>query len=223
MDNASNNDSAMIQLERILKKKKIRFDAKQNRIRCFPHIINICVSHITKSFDKISQRGKGNVEESDDKSGDEISDDQESDNEESDVGCSDEEDDDDPVLQEFMDEEDMEEWFHAIKQNPVRKGRKIIRTIRSSGQRREGFQLSITTGNQSQAFVNEKNQPIVVKQLQLLPDVKHRWDSLHVMLERMRDLRPVSSQLLYSLTFNISIGYRSLPEGRPPSSKSQKY
>src|SRR6266540_7405540 len=53
MDNASNNDAAMTELEVILAEKNVKFDAREQRIRCYPHIINICVSHIVKSLGKV--------------------------------------------------------------------------------------------------------------------------------------------------------------------------
>ncbi len=54
MDNASNNDAAMMELEVILAEKNIKFDAWEQWIWCYPHIINICVSHIVKSLGKVN-------------------------------------------------------------------------------------------------------------------------------------------------------------------------
>ncbi|EIW74484.1 hypothetical protein CONPUDRAFT_36856, partial [Coniophora puteana RWD-64-598 SS2] len=50
MDNASNNVTAMQELQSLLQAREIEFDANQHRIMCFPHIVNICVNHIVKSF-----------------------------------------------------------------------------------------------------------------------------------------------------------------------------
>jgi len=50
MDNASNNDTFMQELEERLKKRNIPFDAKDRRIMCLPHVINICCSHIIREF-----------------------------------------------------------------------------------------------------------------------------------------------------------------------------
>lgn len=50
LDNASNNDTAMQELEDRLTERGIKFDHKDNHIGCYPHIINICVSHIVKSL-----------------------------------------------------------------------------------------------------------------------------------------------------------------------------
>src|SRR6266581_5073932 len=56
MDNGSNNDAAMTELEVILAEKNVKFDAQEQRIRCYPHIINICVSHIVKSLGKVDDK-----------------------------------------------------------------------------------------------------------------------------------------------------------------------
>src|SRR5712691_4249108 len=48
----------MRELEVLLKRhdKTIKFDHLNNRIRCYPHIINICSSHIIASSTRISKK-----------------------------------------------------------------------------------------------------------------------------------------------------------------------
>ncbi|KAJ2973106.1 hypothetical protein NUW54_g12126 [Trametes sanguinea] len=46
LDNASTNDTLMENLECLLRDAGIPFDREGNRIRCFPHVINIAVQHI---------------------------------------------------------------------------------------------------------------------------------------------------------------------------------
>jgi hypothetical protein len=44
LDNASNNDTAMEVLQKLLyEDREFAFDSGECRIRCIPHIINICV------------------------------------------------------------------------------------------------------------------------------------------------------------------------------------
>jgi hypothetical protein len=50
MDNASNNGTFMQELEVLLSERDIEFDARDRQIRCFPHIIHICVRHVIDSF-----------------------------------------------------------------------------------------------------------------------------------------------------------------------------
>jgi hypothetical protein len=53
LDNASVNDTFMKELGVLLQARGIAFDSDDNRIMCFPHIINICVTHVIKSFTDI--------------------------------------------------------------------------------------------------------------------------------------------------------------------------
>jgi phage anti-repressor protein len=51
--------------------------------------------------------------------------------------------------------------------------------------------MTISIGNQMQAFKDENGNIVQVNELQLLLDVKHRWDSLFLMLHRLKELKPV--------------------------------
>ena len=52
LDNAENNTKMMEHLEKLLVTRELplEFDAKDRRIMCFPHIINICVQHVVEEF-----------------------------------------------------------------------------------------------------------------------------------------------------------------------------
>lgn len=50
LDNASNNDTAMHHLAKLLQDRDIPFDPVDRRIRCFPHVINICVKHVIDDY-----------------------------------------------------------------------------------------------------------------------------------------------------------------------------
>lgn len=50
MDNASNNDTCMQHLETLLRARDIDFDARDRQIRCFPHIIHLCVRRVLNSY-----------------------------------------------------------------------------------------------------------------------------------------------------------------------------
>ena|SRR6266498_686748 len=109
MDNASNNDVAIIELEVILAKKNIKFDAQKQQIWCHPHIINICVSHIIKSLGKVD-----NKDLDDDKL--EVADE----DEESSIGDSDGEDEeggetDKAIISKYVEEDTLLDWFQAVK------------------------------------------------------------------------------------------------------------
>lgn len=50
MDNAADNIVAMRELARLLKERDIPFNAINHHIPCFPHMINICVTHMIKAY-----------------------------------------------------------------------------------------------------------------------------------------------------------------------------
>ena len=188
MDNATNNDTAMVELERLLSMQNIAFDAKARRIRCYPHIINICVSHIVKSVARVSGGktfGPLDIHDSEDDECPTDDEDGDGDSEADEFDGN----DDDGILEQ---DPELEEWLEALKKDPVQKARKIVRTVRSSGQRREAFQTTISSGNQMRVFKDDDGDVVALKNLQLLADVKHRWDSLYLMLHRMQELKPVT-------------------------------
>ena len=79
----------------------------------------------------------------------------------------------------------LKDFFAGVKRDPLRRARRLVRLLRSSDSRRQGFQNFIRLGNQQKWYS--------VPEKQLLRDVKTRWDSVYAMLERLRELRLVSS------------------------------
>lgn len=61
LDNASNNDTFMAELEKLLNERGVHFERDGNRIRCFPHIINIAVQTTLSTFTTLSN-ASDNVE-----------------------------------------------------------------------------------------------------------------------------------------------------------------
>ena len=54
LDNLTTNDKMLEHLETLFEEREIfSFDAKDNRIMCFPHIINIAVQHVLKRMSKV--------------------------------------------------------------------------------------------------------------------------------------------------------------------------
>jgi hypothetical protein len=74
---------------------------------------------------------------------------------------------------------------------PITRGRNVVRAIRGSGMRRDAFDEAIENGNAKNYFTSDGGAPVVVKSLQLLRDVRTRWDSTYHMLSRLREMRPV--------------------------------
>jgi hypothetical protein len=86
----------------------------------------------------------------------------------------------------------------AVKRDPVALGRNIVRVMRASGQRRKALQDTIRDGNAKGWFRAEGNisEIIQLRSVELLRDVKTRWDSIYFMIKRLREMRPVSRLLL---------------------------
>jgi hypothetical protein len=83
-------------------------------------------------------------------------------------------------------------FAQALQRDPVALGRNLVRVFRSSGQRRALFDDIIRDGNVKGWFtVGNPPVPAKLRQVQLLRDVKTRWDSVYFMLHRLRELRPV--------------------------------
>jgi len=57
LDNCSLNDAFLKELEILLCPCKVEFNHKDNHIRCFPHITNICSNHVIDAFTNIALVG----------------------------------------------------------------------------------------------------------------------------------------------------------------------
>jgi hypothetical protein len=110
---------------------------------------------------------------------------------------------------------DLNRWFTGMKRDPVGRARKVVRLLYATDQRREGFHAFIEDGNDCGWFTAEQDdgdKVVKVPVVQLLRDVKMRWDSVYLMLRRLRDLHPVSS-FRHSATYRFDelifhAGYR---------------
>jgi hypothetical protein len=184
----------MYQLQSLLEDRETEsdinynFDPLKHRIRCYAHIINLCSSHMVASTSPSNTNnpidsnrmthahdGSGSDDQSDDGKIDHDSEDSEQSN---------------------ADDLIPEEWAAGIKQDPLKRARKVIHLLRSSDKRRTEFQAFLSKGNDANWFTkignNGESVPTEIKERQLLRDVKTRWDSVFLMLRRLRQLRPVS-------------------------------
>jgi hypothetical protein len=155
-------------LQKGLEEREIHsFDAKEHRIMCFPHIVNIAVQHV------LSHMSSAVAPESQDDP--EVSDEEEDHDE-------DEDEDEDRIKRQSFEE--------ACARDPIKRLRDIVVAIRSSGQRKDAFRKWIETGNANGFFVN-KGKTVEVVEKQLLRDVRTRWDSTYMMIRRCIDMRLV--------------------------------
>jgi hypothetical protein len=86
---------------------------------------------------------------------------------------------------------DCQDYEEAVTLDPIALCHSIICAVRASGQRLDHFASIIRDGNEKGWFISPNRQIIKVPQLQLLRDVKTRWDSIYFMIRRCREMRPV--------------------------------
>jgi len=61
-----------------------------------------------------------------------------------------------------------------------------------SDKRREAFDEVVRDGNRKGWFkAGQPPKAVLLKELQLLRDVRTQWDSVYLMLNRLREMRPV--------------------------------
>ena len=104
---------------------------------------------------------------------------------------------------------DVQTFEAAVKRDPIALGRVVVRTIRASGQRRAHFKGVIRDGNARKHFFIGDRVEIVVPELELLRDVRTRWDSIFFMISRLRVMRPVSLINMH-VYLSLIIGSRPL-------------
>jgi hypothetical protein len=180
----------MAELQRRLEKRDtpVNFHHTKNRVRCFAHIINICSSHLVSAMSGPSSK-QPNYDfyelDSDDELGttcDEVGD----------TMATDSDDSDTPATKSKR----PHPWDDGIKRNPLMRARKLVRFLRASDQRKTLLQRVIKDGNERSWFYERDKDgndvPTILPQLQLLKDVKTRWDSVFMMLNRLIELRGVS-------------------------------
>src|SRR5712692_1367927 len=201
----------MQELEALLKQhdNNIEFDHLNNWIRCYLHIINICLSHIIASSTRISKQYLealksesdgdlvySNIEDNDD----------DDDNDDGNGNGNGSNDNDNHLFAQETDipeltldkeqldifDDEAQALYTGLKRDPIKCACRIVRIVRSSDQRKQAFKNVISTGNDSGWFRSYNNEVIKLPDLELLRNVKTRWDSVYHMIERLLELRLVS-------------------------------
>jgi hypothetical protein len=91
----------------------------------------------------------------------------------------------------FPDDEACKAYAEAIRLDPIEMGRNTVRAVRVSGLCRDDFMDTVKTGNIKGWFKSPAGEAQQVPKLELLCDVRMRWDSTYTMINRLRTLRPV--------------------------------
>jgi len=207
----------MWELEALLKRydNNIEFDHLNNQICCYPHIINICLSHIIASSTCISKqylealksKSDGDLvysnikDDNDDNNNDDDNGNGNGNSNGGDINDNDAhlfaQETDIPKL--TLDEEQLDIFddearalYTGLKHDPIKHAHRIVRIVCLSDQRKQAFKNVISTGNNSGWFRSHNNEVIKLPDLELLHDVKTRWDLVYHMIEHLLELRPVS-------------------------------
>jgi len=161
LNNASLNDAFLKELGILLCPRKVEFNHKENHIRCFPHVTNVCSNHIIEAFTNITLV---------DDTGGFIA---------SALGPP-----SDP---------DTQTYEEVVSHDPIALCRSTVRAVRASGKWCDHLAEVIEDGNKKGWFksIEDPAKTIKVKQVQLIHDMKVRWDSLYLMINRFHKLHPV--------------------------------
>jgi hypothetical protein len=134
----------MCELEALLKHRDsdFKFNYCKNHVRCFPHIINICISHIVASSTWVSKEYlKSLKSEGDDGLSYSDNDNDDNDNSHNNIALPWKIRWDIPKLElkNFeLDELSVEDqaWFSGMNRDPIKRAHMIVRILRSSDQRK---------------------------------------------------------------------------------------
>ncbi|GLB44045.1 putative protein dimerization activity [Lyophyllum shimeji] len=172
MDNATNNDTLVTTIQRWCLDKGIYFSAVDSRMRCMPHTIHLAaikllegIGALSKAESKKALSRSGNYQ----------------DNTTTPLGR----EHDDAAVMLDDDEEELPEKGSTVLL-AITKLRKIIRTVRSSPQRRQAWVKEIYVTMSKGSGGEEDAQTAA---LMLILDVRTRWSSTHQMLRRALDYR----------------------------------
>ena len=79
----------------------------------------------------------------------------------------------------------------TVPSSPIPQAWAAVRAIRGSGEHRCAFNCNLQNGNQEGWFTDQSSKIVKVQPLQLLRDVRTRWDSIYHMLTQLLQMRPV--------------------------------
>lgn len=135
LDNASNCNSMMGELVRMLEAIGIAFDIDGNRIRCFPHIVNLCVKAGLKCLTQPQQPQESTT-------------------------CPAAPEGSDADINAL--EAEVDEYSLVLLDDVVTEARNLVTACRASGQRREDFANTIREGNEASSFGDEPLREVVL-------------------------------------------------------------
>ncbi|KAG9226778.1 hypothetical protein CCMSSC00406_0009676 [Pleurotus cornucopiae] len=173
MDNASNNNTLMEALEAHHHAEGFIFNANHARLWCIPHTVHLAALKLLEGIGAISKSestqaaGRGGNYQ---------------------TTVSAEEDDNSAVFMETMDDENEDS---ADISGSVTRLRKIIRSVRSSPQRRKAWLEDVGLALRHDPSITGSTLPLM-----LILDVKTRWSSTHQMLRRALQYKDILNDFI---------------------------
>ena len=98
-------------------------------------------------------------------------------------------------------------YIEALRKDPAARARDVVRIVRSSSLRRESFKTLIVDGNRREYWRDEEQNVMELPVLELLREVKTRWDSRYSMAKRLRLYCQVRCNKNPCIKFHCSAGY----------------
>src|ERR1700710_314440 len=151
----------MQELRRLLGEREIEFNARDRRLMCFPHIINICVKHVLDAFSGMDPADLADafvdafavIKPADlaDAFVGTSADDRDGSGEDSDRDSEDS-DNDSEKCKKKLEKKFREKYLEAVENDPIALGRQIVKAIRASGLRRDAFTDIIKSHNSNNLF-----------------------------------------------------------------------
>ena len=87
-------------------------------------------------------------------------------------------------------------FLEALDRDPIACGRAVVWAFCASGQRHKQLSQLITEANTNKTF-HPSDAPIEVPGVALLQDIDTRWESVYLMICRLRVLHPVCVCLIW--------------------------
>ncbi|KIK77307.1 hypothetical protein PAXRUDRAFT_167311 [Paxillus rubicundulus Ve08.2h10] len=86
---------------------------------------------------------------------------------------------------------DRDSYINSVCTDPIGYGRDVMHTVHLSGQRWTNFWETILSGNEQEWFINDTGDIVKLPVVQLLCDIRTRWDSTYYMINHMQALQQV--------------------------------
>lgn len=99
----------------------------------------------------------------------------------------------------------IEGYRAALTADIVGTARKLVTACRSSGLRREEFELTIREGNDAGSWMDSEGKALLLPVMELLRDCEIRWSSTFLMLDRILALLLVRTLWLCQKLFSYSL------------------